>query len=125
VFFKAIILAILTFSNFLYLSMANLDALSAEELHSLIKDAQSKLEHKQNSQRKEVIAKIKELAASIGVIVEIIDDKKAGKQKSPSVASKYRNPSNPNQEWTGRGLAPKWMQALIAEGRSKDEFLIS
>lgn len=105
------------------MSMANLDDLSPQELQNLIKEAQTKLEQKQNSQKKEVIAQIKELATSIGVTVEFLDDKKS--KKSSSVVSKYRNPSNPNQEWSGRGLAPKWMQVLLAEGRRKEEFLIS
>lgn len=103
--------------------MANLDDLSPAELQNLIREAQSKLEQKQNSMRKEVIAQIKELAASIGVTVDIIDDKKS-KRSSSSVAAKYANPSNPTQVWSGRGLPPKWLQALLDEGRSKEEFLI-
>ena len=72
--------------------------------------------------RKEVIAQIKALAASIGVTVEILDTKS---RISTSVRSKYRNPHNPLQEWTGRGLAPKWLKELIAAGHSKDTFLIN
>lgn len=104
--------------------MVNIDNLSPAELQNLIKDAQTKLEQKQSSMRKEVIAQIKELATSIGVTVDIIDDKKSKKSAS-AVAAKYTNPHNPAQTWTGRGLAPKWLKALEAEGRNKDEFLIS
>ncbi|WP_310626141.1 H-NS histone family protein [Limnohabitans sp.] len=32
------------------------------------------------------------------------------------VALKYRNPSNPEQTWTGRGVSPAWVQALKAAG---------
>jgi len=32
------------------------------------------------------------------------------------VAAKYRNPSNPDQTWTGRGVSPTWVQALKAAG---------
>jgi DNA-binding protein H-NS len=103
--------------------MANLDDLSLDELQNLIKEAQSKLEQKQNSMRKEVIAQIKELAASIGLTVDIIDDKKP-KRGSAGVAAKYANPSNPAQVWSGRGLPPRWLQALLDEGRNKEEFLI-
>lgn len=103
--------------------MINIQELSTIELQKLIKDAQAELETKQNGMRKEVIAQIKELASSIGVTVDIIEDKKSKKPTS-SVPAKYANPNNPSDTWTGRGLAPKWMQALIAEGRSKDEFLI-
>lgn len=104
--------------------MINIQELSADELQKLINDAQSELEAKQSGMRKQVIAQIKELAASIGVTVDIVGDKKSKKSTS-TVAAKYANPGNPAETWTGRGLAPKWMQALTAEGRSKDEFLIN
>jgi DNA-binding protein H-NS len=32
------------------------------------------------------------------------------------VAPKYRNPSDANQTWTGRGRMPQWVQALHAAG---------
>ncbi len=32
------------------------------------------------------------------------------------VAPKYRNPANPEQTWTGRGVSPTWVQALKAAG---------
>lgn len=38
------------------------------------------------------------------------------------VAAKYRGPEG--QSWSGRGLTPRWMTALIAQGRTKDEFTI-
>jgi DNA-binding protein H-NS len=40
------------------------------------------------------------------------------------IAPKYRNPGNPSETWSGRGREPKWLQHLIAEGKSKDDFLI-
>jgi len=98
--------------------------LSPDELQKLIKDAQAELEAKQAGMRKQVIAQIKELAASIGVTVEITDEKKSRKASS-SVSAKYANPANPSETWTGRGLAPKWMKALTDQGRNKDEFLIN
>lgn len=104
--------------------MTNLENLSPNELQSLIKNAHAALEAKQAGMRKEVIAQIKELAASINVTVEIIDDKKSKKATS-AVAAKYANPNNPGQTWTGRGLQPKWLKALIAEGRNLNDFLIS
>lgn len=40
------------------------------------------------------------------------------------IAPKYRNPENPSDTWSGRGREPKWLQHQIAEGKSKDDFLI-
>lgn len=39
-----------------------------------------------------------------------------------SVAPKYRGPNG--ETWSGRGLMPKWLAALVAQGRSKQEFAI-
>ncbi len=36
--------------------------------------------------------------------------------KRTKVAPKYRNPSDANQTWTGRGMSPLWVKALKAAG---------
>jgi DNA-binding protein H-NS len=38
------------------------------------------------------------------------------------VAPKYQGPNG--ETWTGRGLMPRWMAALVAEGKSKEDFAI-
>ena len=95
---------------------------SQEELLAIIAEAQTQLEALKRRKHKEVIAQIKELAASIGVTVEIHEASTATSAKIPA---KFRNPDNHSQTWTGRGLAPKWLKALIAGGRDKNEFLIN
>ncbi len=37
---------------------------------------------------------------------------------------KYRDPQT-GDAWTGRGRTPRWLAALEAQGRSRDEFLVS
>lgn len=47
----------------------------------------------------------------------------AGKKKSKSaVAAKYRGPNG--ETWSGRGLTPRWLTTLLAQGRVKEEFAI-
>jgi len=41
---------------------------------------------------------------------------KQGALAGKKVAPKYRNPANPDQTWTGRGVSPTWVQALKAAG---------
>jgi DNA-binding protein H-NS len=47
------------------------------------------------------------------------------KGKKPTAASpaKYRGPEG--QQWTGRGTAPKWLNDLVASGKTRDDFLIN
>jgi len=51
--------------------------------------------------------------------------KKAGTRgaaKGGKVPAKYRGPKS--EVWSGRGKQPRWLAALVAEGRSPAEFLI-
>jgi DNA-binding protein H-NS len=103
----------------------DLSHLSLEELHALATRAQKALEEKRKESRKAVIAQIKELADSIGVSVTITDgDKPISARKGSKVAPKYRNPHNHDQTWTGRGVKPRWLAALVEQGRRMEEFLI-
>ena len=104
--------------------MTDLTNLSDAELQEVIEKAEKALKERLTSKRKEVIAQIKELAASIGVTVDINEADKNFDRKTVKVAPRYRNPADPIQTWSGRGLAPKWMQELLASGRDKSEFEI-
>ncbi len=105
--------------------MTDLQKLSINELQAVIENAEKELKHKQANERKEIIAKIKELAASINVTVEINEHEKKSTRKGGKVAIKYRHPDDPEKTWTGRGVTPKWMQALMESGRHRSEFEIS
>jgi DNA-binding protein H-NS len=106
-----------------------LNELSETELARLINNAQKTLRSRQLGKRKEVVNQIKELALSIGCTVELTEispDKAVGSsRKGSKVAVKYRNPENPNHEWTGRGMQPKWMRELILQGRTLEEFSVA
>lgn len=38
------------------------------------------------------------------------------------VAAKYRGPNG--ETWSGRGLTPRWLSALLAQGKTKQDFAI-
>jgi DNA-binding protein H-NS len=42
---------------------------------------------------------------------------KKGALAGKKVAPKYRNPSNAEQTWTGRGVSPTWVQELKTAGK--------
>jgi len=104
--------------------MSEYNNLSESELQAVIDKAEKALKDKQSRKRKDIIAQIKALAASIDVTVDIQDSIKKSARKGKKVAAKYCNPDDAAQTWTGRGVAPKWMQALLKAGRDKSEFLI-
>ena len=48
---------------------------------------------------------------------------KAGRKPGQPVAAKYRGPNG--ETWSGRGLTPKWLVSLIAQGQSKESFAVA
>lgn len=42
--------------------------------------------------------------------------------KTTTVAPKFRGPNG--ETWSGRGLTPRWLAGLLAQGRQKEEFVI-
>lgn len=104
--------------------MSELQNLSENELQAMIENAKKVLDAKQASKRKEVIAQIKELAASINATVEIYDNDKKQTRKGIKIPYKYSHPEDANKQWTGRGVTPKWMRDLLANGHDKSEFVI-
>jgi len=50
--------------------------------------------------------------------------KKTARPSGGRAKPKYRNPANPSDTWSGRGRQPRWLAALIQEGKAPSEFLI-
>jgi DNA-binding protein H-NS len=84
-----------------------------------------------NATVQDILAKM----AAFGITVKDLKGRAAGKVKAAggartakksagksAVAPKYRGPNG--ETWTGRGLMPRWLSALVSSGRSKDEFAI-
>ena len=45
---------------------------------------------------------------------------KAKKRPAAAVAVKYRGPNG--ETWSGRGLTPRWLVGLVAQGKNKEDF---
>ncbi|WP_394754817.1 H-NS family nucleoid-associated regulatory protein [Crenothrix sp.] len=105
--------------------MTDYEKMNVNELQSLIGNAEKALRNLQVNQRKDVINQIKELAASINVTAEIIEnDKKSSVRKGTPVPVKYRHPDDSSKTWTGRGVMPTWLKTLVDAGRDRSEFKI-
>jgi DNA-binding protein H-NS len=48
---------------------------------------------------------------------------KAARKSSQPVAAKFRGPNG--ETWSGRGLTPKWLASLVAQGQSKESFAVA
>ena len=101
----------------------NMSDLSESQLQAMIADAEKALKDKKDIKKKEVLAQMKALAASIDVSFEIKEGKKS-LRKGLKVPPKYRHPNDPSKEWTGRGMQPGWVRGLIGEGYSLEQIAI-
>jgi DNA-binding protein H-NS len=102
--------------------MADYQKLSESELKAIIDSAEKALKNIQANKRKDVMAQIKELAASIDVVVDIHERDKRSARKGIKVPVKYRHPDDPEKTWAGRGVMPTWLQDLINAGHDRSEF---
>jgi DNA-binding protein H-NS len=97
--------------------MANLQELIAQKVA-----LEKQIQEQRQVELAEAVGKVKALIAEHGLTQEdIFGGARASKKPAgdkAKVAAKYRDPVS-GKEWSGRGLAPKWLQ-----GKDKAEFLI-
>ena len=114
----------------------DLDRMSVQQLMALIAAAEAKRRDKLEDARAALRSEMERKAAELGIAPgdvlswlrqQMPVDKGARARKPRSDigirrAAKYRGPNG--EEWSGRGRMPKWLAALEAEGRNREELLI-
>ena len=110
------------------------------KLHQQIADMQKQAAELQKKNRPAILAEMREQMSAYGITAEELSrpaSKAArpktaqakpaaspAKGKKPAVPSpaKYRGPEG--QSWSGRGIAPKWLNELLVGGKTREDFLI-
>jgi len=102
---------------------SNLEKMSYAELSKLEMEIARIKAEKQSQERAALREKMAAMASEHGFdMAELFDKRRKGKG---SVAVKYRDPSNSENTWTGRGRMPRWMVAATKGSKAKKEdFLI-
>ncbi|MDB5887084.1 MAG: nucleoid protein [Polaromonas sp.] len=110
------------------------------KLRQQIAEMEKQAAELQKKNRPAVIAELREQMAAYGITAEELSRPAAkaakprgplaktaspAKSKKPAVPSpsKYRGPQG--QTWTGRGTVPKWLNELLVDGKTREDFLIS
>ena len=76
----------------------------------------------------QTVQDIKAKMAAFGITLADLDGGKSRPRKTAAAKSgnpapaKYRGPNG--ETWSGRGLMPRWLAALVAQGQSKESFAI-
>ncbi|MBV9769114.1 MAG: H-NS histone family protein [Bryobacterales bacterium] len=114
--------------------LAALDRMSAQELTELIEAAEAKRRDKRETAKQELVDEFRARAAALGLSMDALLPRRqraesgsasGRKQRSDAGSSrpaKYRGPNG--EAWSGRGRTPRWLAALEAEGRGREQFAI-
>ena len=110
-----------------FLTTYNEAALRKKAAEEAVAKAADELNEIREKARAAAIEKSKEAITQFSIAPsDLFDDaelKKKTKKINPQYRAKYRSPNG--EEWSGRGLTPRWLSALIAAGRTKEEFAIA
>ncbi|MDQ1817763.1 H-NS histone family protein [Massilia sp. CCM 9210] len=93
----------------------DLSNMSLNELKQLNTAVEKAIDAGAAQQLSDARAQIAEIAKNVGMSLKDLITMKAVLTKN-SVAIKYRDPTNPKNEWTGRGRAPHWVAAMREAG---------
>jgi len=102
----------------------DLSALSLAQLKKLQDEVAIAIFNYEKRKKAEALAAVEEAARAAGFsLKELLSDERLAKGKTKA-APKYANPADPTQTWTGRGRKPKWVEELLASGKSLDDAAI-
>ena len=112
------------------------------DLQSQIEKLQKQAADLKSKEFNSTVADIRAKMAAFGITIKDLGGKAGAKKGKPGrpakagkvakvrkskaagvpVAAKFRGPNG--ETWSGRGLTPKWLSALVAQGRSKSDFAV-
>ena len=115
----------------------DLDDMGVEELTALRDAAEAKrrqlLDHAKSEVVREFRQKLKSLGLTIGAVLpspargkasgENGEGRKKRRDAGQPLTPRFRGPNG--ETWSGLGREPRWLQALTAEGRKREEFRVS
>jgi len=106
------------------------------KLRQQIAEMQKQADQLQKQNRTAVLAQLREQMAAYGITAEELGrpapktrspkapapSPSKDKKPAPTSTAKYRGPEG--QVWSGRGPAPRWLSALLVEGKTREDFLV-
>ena len=109
----------------------DLDSMTAQELNALIEAAEVKRAEKQDDARQALIQEFRGKAAELGLDLNSLMSeppasapatRRTRRDAGGSVAVRFRGPNG--ETWSGRGRMPRWLSAMEASGRKREEFRV-
>jgi len=106
--------------------LGSISELSREDLVSVAERFKVEIENREIESKKRAVAEIKAIAEKAGLIVSFADvdftKRRVGAKSGTKAKIKYRDTVTGN-EWSGRGLRPRWILDALKDGKKIDDFL--
>ena len=108
----------------------DLDALSLKELKDLQVSVAKTIANYEDKKRREALSALEAVARENGFSLgELVGGgfpsfTKGKKSDRAPIASKYCNPHNKADTWSGRGRKPLWFEAALKAGKKPEDMLI-
>jgi len=110
----------------------NVAKLSPTELANLSKRLDMEMKRRNSGETKRVLAKIRELAASVGMSIGDLAGPKSPRRTTRPTSGrmskrppKYVNPRDSSQTWAGTGRQPLWFKDALSSGKNADELRVA
>ncbi|WP_050604076.1 H-NS family nucleoid-associated regulatory protein [Ruegeria sp. 6PALISEP08] len=94
----------------------NLEEMSRKELLALRNDIDKALVSAEKRDRQDALKAAEKAVAEFGFSLSELSTDAPRSGKAPKTKAKYRNPSNPDQTWSGRGRKPQWVHDALKAG---------
>ncbi len=104
----------------------DLSSLSIIQLRDLEQQIPLEIKRREALDKQNILNEVRAFAKARGYAIEelLAKDIKVKSTTGNKVKVKYRHPQNPEQEWTGRGRRPKWVESWVANGGALDNLLV-
>lgn len=103
-------------------NIIDLNDLNVDELRAITENAQQLIAQKQHQRLYDAYTQFEKIAEESEASIEEILE--AGEQLEKKRNIKYRNTSNQEETWTGRGRKPTWLVEALGAGRKLEDFAI-
>lgn len=103
------------------MATVNVDKMSLKDLLDLEQRVQKSINTARDRERSEVKQALAKLAEKRGFSVSELY---GGRGRGKTSVTKYANPANRSEIWTGRGRKPNWLMAKLKRGAKIESFAI-
>lgn len=108
--------------------LADLRKRLEQDMKSRAVEEKKALQREHEDRRRAIVKQVHELVGANGLnLNDIMKPRARGVRRNNDDSPrppKYRNPSNEEQTWAGKGRKPNWMVDLLQQGKTLEELTI-